>query len=164
MCTLTSNADEPQSLSSNADAAVFSDSAARCEIHVNPGWPRRGVVRGSAIASSRLNLRVVCHCIGVLGDCIGVFSDAVSSLSQTAIFNNPQRRALRARSGHAVAHTPKFSSTQNTGTRVMACGRNPTVFTATTTLSNDVANTRNFCKPHDDGSPLCSYPRRITLW
>jgi len=38
-----------------------------------------------------------CHCIGVL-------SDAVSSVSQTAIFNNPQRRALRARSGHAVAH------------------------------------------------------------
>ena len=37
-----------------------------------------------------------CHCIGVL-------SDAVSSISQTAIFNDPQRRALRARSGHAVA-------------------------------------------------------------
>ena len=39
-----------------------------------------------------------CHCIGVL-------SDAVSSVSQTAIFNNPRGRALRARSGHAVAHS-----------------------------------------------------------
>ena len=35
---------------------------------------------------------------------VGVFSDAVSSASPTAIFNNPQRRALSARSGQAVAH------------------------------------------------------------
>jgi len=37
--------------------------------------------------------------------CIGVLSDAVSSVSHTAFFNNPQRRALRARSGQAVAHS-----------------------------------------------------------
>ena len=39
-----------------------------------------------------------CHCIGVL-------SDTLSSVSQTAVFHNPQRRALRARSGHAVANS-----------------------------------------------------------
>ena len=43
--------------------------------------------------------------VGQSCHCIGVRSDAVSSGSPTAIFNNPQRRALRARSGHAVAHS-----------------------------------------------------------
>jgi len=52
-----------------------------------------------------LAFKVFCKLVGPSCHCIGVLSDAVSSVSQTAIFKNPQRRALRARSGHAVAHS-----------------------------------------------------------
>ena len=66
-----------------------------------------------------------CHCIRVL-------CDAVYPVSQTAIFNNPQRRALRGRSGHAVAHSrfahrvlKETSLTAESGTLFSA--RNPSL-------------------------------------